>query len=180
MTRLRALLPWAALIVAAFASIATSPSKTTRNFPRWELQGALDATAGCAVVAVLPVASGKEGLGCHLEIASARRCTVRVDAATLRFASGLEAPARELPPALELGPDAAAKLWLALPFDGDERWNDEDREATLELALTTSEGPARLAFRLRNEWKGFHRTTDRLTSFPADDGDDDWLDWELP
>lgn len=179
MTRLRALAPWAALFLAAFASIATSPSRSTRNFPRWEALAPGEGAAGCSVVAVLPVASGKEGLGLHLEVASARRCSVRVDAATLRFSSGLEAPARELPPALELGPDAAAKLWLAFPFDGDERWNDEDREATLELALTTSEGPTRLTFRLRNEWKGFHRTTDRVNSLP-DDADDDWLDWELP
>ncbi len=179
MTRLRGLLPYLALGPAIAASVATSAPTTTRNFPRWSVEGALEATAGCAVVAVRPVASGKEGLGCHLEVASQRHCTVRVDAATLRFASGLEAPAAGLPPALELGPDAAAKLWLALPFDGDERWNDEDREATLELAITTSEGPARLAFRLRNEWKGWHRRVDRASSLPDDPGDD-WLDWELP
>ncbi len=147
-----------AVAAAALASLATSPPRTARNFPTWEVHGEPTLTVGCARLGAWVSKAGKEGLGLSLTARSEAACTVAVRSATLRLGGGRPPVGPlELPPPLALGPGAEGPLYVAFAFDGEETWNDGDREATLELAVETSSGAGTWSLPLRNVLRGFHR-----------------------
>jgi hypothetical protein len=146
----------AAVLLAAVASVATSPPRNARNYPAWQVVGPTAVEADCVLVTPFVVKSGKEGIGVVVALRGLGPCAThlagaRVVVGDLSFAGTLGES--------RLDPNSPmVRTYVAFPFDNNTLWNEGRHEGTLELVLETASGPARLAFNLREIWESTHKS----------------------
>lgn len=130
------------VVVAAAASMATSPVRLTRGYPAWIVAGPAKRDVGCGQVEAWISKSGKQGLGVTLRFTSSATeaaCYVKITGARVAVAGDTIATLLALPAAV--APPPAAYVYLPFGFDNEAAWNDRKNAAELRLMLAPAGGP---------------------------------------
>lgn len=150
----------ATLASALLVCAATSPPPP-RCYPMWGVAEPAAVKLGCAWVEIWVSKSGKEGLGvtvAFLPVDREASCSVAIRAAAF-LSPGVNAPATQLPPAIELKGADARHVYLPFAFDNQDLWNqslkqNDLRRATLSLWLSLGDEPPQpLEIPLVHEWQ---------------------------
>jgi hypothetical protein len=126
--------PWldrASVLVAAIASMATSPAR--RPFVAWQVTAPAVRQAGCARIQVWTAKSGKTGVGVGIGRADAtgewRTCRVLLERASLRVGD------RDVATSAVTQPVEAQDIYVPFLFDNEASWNAGERTGMLRLEL---------------------------------------------
>lgn len=141
-----------AVLVAAWASLATSPAPRP-PFVAWQIQGQAVHRAGCGRLTVWIAKSGKAGVGVGVArvdgAGEAASCRLTVERATLEVA-GRRIEASAPLPGLPL---EARGAYLPFLFDNEAAWNAGDRAAVLLLEVSASGERAAVRLPLLQAWQ---------------------------
>jgi len=144
---------WSRTIVlggAALTSAATSPARGPYYYhplPMWSAVGVTRQSVACADVDLWVSKSGRQGVG--LTIAFEPRgvpCALHLDRLALVIPGEGEHVARLPPERVDLAPDQAAHLYVALPFDNTGAWRAGHRAGFVRVDMTAPDGAHALRF----------------------------------
>ena len=134
---------FAVVFIAGLSSLATSPSIMERAFPKWTLSDPyqeLSPTEKLSATAWISQ-SGKTGIGVSVGVtyfeSSSEAVTVSVYA-TLQLGSHTFEGHSTEKSELMLRPNTKRFLYVAIPFDNEELWNDNIRSGTLSVRISVN------------------------------------------
>jgi hypothetical protein len=133
------------LAIAAFLCAATEPAQYARQYPAWVFLDPSGRDVGCAHVTTWVAKSGKTGVGLGLGREAAAGCTVALTSAKLVVGGAIVVDAALPPPA-----DA---MYLPFPFDANDAWNKDIKDAV--LTLTFNDGTA-WSLHMQHQLHGYH------------------------
>lgn len=170
-----------AVIVAAVASMATSPSPYTRGFAVWRNPTPTLRSIGCARAEAWVSKSGKQGVGITLRFQSDdKECVLKLTAASLIVAEQktetvLSTPVDILagkPNATPLNPtmkhshgfgpgvdDRGAYYYLPFVFDNQQVWNSGQHTSSLQVRFEIEGKEDLWEIPLEYQYSGYHAPT---------------------
>ena len=152
--------PWVfrrlALVLAAWATIATPQPQVVRSYPAWKLREAGAWRIGCANIDAWVSKSGKSGVGVTLQMESGSTspCAVRVERARIEVGP-VTAHAAVLPVPRTV--QAIEHAYVPFEFDNEALWNDDFRAGELVVAIRAGSATRELRIPMDHTLEGFHR-----------------------